>query len=449
MILVRTDTSPDDLHGMVAAKAILTTRGGLVSHAAVVARGLGTPAVCGASEVVVDYASRSITIAGTRYEEGTVLSVDGTTGEVFLGAVPVVEPEPSEQLATLLGWADDIARLEVRANADTGPDAARARSFGARGIGLCRTEHMFLGDRLPVVQRMLLADSEEAEVAALAELHDVQAADFATLLAEMDGLPVTVRLLDAPMHEFLPDLTELRIAEAKGELDDAGAARLAVAERWEEDNPMLGTRGCRLGLLKPHVYEVQVRALAEAVKARRAAGGDPRIEIMVPLVALPAELELLRARIWDVLVEVLGEAGAAEVPIGTMIETPRAALEAGPVAAFADFFSFGTNDLTQLTFGFSRDDIEERVLSRYVAEGLLPVSPFASIDEVGVGRLVELAVAEGRRANPDLEVGVCGEHGGDPDSIAFFHRAGLDYVSCSPFRVPTARLAAAHAALED
>ena len=449
VILVRTDTSPDDLHGMIAARGILTSRGGLVSHAAVVARGIGTPAVCGASEVVVDAAAHRVVIAGAAYDEGTVISIDGTTGQVFLGAVPVVEPEPTPQLETLLGWADDVARVEVRANADTAADAARARGFGARGVGLCRTEHMFLGDRLPVVQRMFLAEDEEAERASLAELHDVQVADFTTLLAELDGLPVTVRLLDAPLHEFLPDLDDLRRLEARGELDAAGQARLKAEERWEEENPMLGTRGCRLAVLKPHVYEVQVRALAEAAAARRAAGGDPRIEIMVPLVALPTELSVLRTHIREVLVEVLGEELAAEVPIGTMIETPRAALDAGALAAQAEFFSFGTNDLTQLAFGFSRDDLEGRVLARYIEDGILDVSPFQSLDEDGVGRLVELATKEGRHANPDLEIGVCGEHGGDPRSIDFLHHVGVDYVSCSPFRVPIARLSAGRAALTD
>ena len=449
VILVRPETSPDDLHGMVAAQGILTSRGGLVSHAAVVARGIGKPAVCGAKELTIDVAARRATVNGTSIAEGDVVSIDGATGEVFLGEIPVIEPEPSEQLETLLGWADEISRMLVRANADTGEDAARARAFGARGIGLCRTEHMFLGDRLPVVQRMILADTEAEEHAALAELHDVQKLDFTAILEAMDGLPVTVRLLDPPLHEFLPDVHELRIKEAReGELDADEQHLLDAALSWQEFNPMLGTRGCRLGIIKPHLYGMQVRALAEAAKDLRAAGRDPQFEVMIPLVSLAGELHQTMVQVADVLTDVLGVEWAREVPIGTMIETPRAALIAGELAHDAAFFSFGTNDLTQMTFGFSRDDVEGRLMSRYLETGILEVNPFQSVDVDGVGALVKQAVVAAKAAKAHIECGVCGEHGGDPQSVTFFDEVGLDYVSCSPFRVVVARLAAAHATLE-
>ena len=449
VILLRPETSPDDLHGMLAAEGILTSRGGLVSHAAVVARGIGKPAICGASDLVIDVKEGTCTVGELVIRAGDRVSIDGTTGELFLGDRDVVVPEPAPELATFMAMAAEVAELEIRANADTAEDAARARSFGATGIGLCRTEHMFLGDRLPVVQRMLLASTEAEKHDALAELHDVQVADFTALLTEMDGLPVTVRLLDPPLHEFLPGYEELLVAEARGELPPEEEAAFEAAGRWREVNPMLGTRGVRLGLLMPDLYAMQVRALAEAVRDRRGAGGDPRIEVMIPLVSLVGELAIARRQARDVLVEVLGEELADTVLIGTMIETPRAALIAEQLAEHAEFFSFGTNDLTQMTFGFSRDDVAGRVLAPYEAQGILAHDPFQTIDPEGVGHLVRYAVVAGREARPDLEIGLCGEHGGDPASVRFCHEAGLDYVSCSPFRVVVARLSAAQAALGD
>ncbi len=448
VILVRPETSPDDIHGMTASKGILTSRGGLVSHAAVVARGMGIPAICGAEEVVVNRASGTLTIAGEVIEEGQLLSIDGTTGAVVRGEVELSEPELGGSADQLLRWADEHRVLQVIANADLAEDAATARSWGAEGIGLCRTEHMFMGERLPLVQRAILADDATAEQKALDELAPYQRNDFIELLEAMDGLPVTIRLLDPPLHEFLPDVTDLRVAQAKGELDAEGHTLLEAAERWEESNPMLGVRGCRLGLLRPPLYRMQVRAITEAAVERRKAGGDPRPKIMLPLIATAEELEQLRAEVADEMATVLGEGDVSvSIPIGTMIETPRAALTAQAVGAHADFFSFGTNDLTQLTFGFSRDDVEGRMMSTYLEQGLLPTNPFAEIDASGVGRLVEIAVVEGRRGNAQLEISICGEHGGDPASIARSHEWGLNAVSCSPPRVPVARLAAARAAV--
>jgi pyruvate,orthophosphate dikinase len=377
-----------------------------------------------------------------------VISIDGTTGEVVVGEARLVEGVAPEALTTVLAWADEIraGRLGVRANADTGPDAARARQFGAEGIGLCRTEHMFLGDRLPAVRRMILAVGEEAEQAALAELAELQHRDFVEILTAMDGLPVTVRLLDPPLHEFLPDVGELEVAEAEGKLDDEGRALLASARDWREQNPMLGTRGVRLGILRTELFRMQARAVALAWRERRDAGADPRVAIMVPLVVTGTELALVRTWMEETLEEVLGSDREA-IPIGTMIETPRAALRADDIAEHAEFFSFGTNDLTQMTFGFSRDDVERRLMSRYLDEGILPRNPFEVIDHRGVGELVAMAAERGRAVRPDLELGVCGEHGGDPTSIAFFAEVGVDYVSCSPYRVPVARLASAQAVL--
>ncbi|MDX1657738.1 MAG: pyruvate, phosphate dikinase [Nitriliruptorales bacterium] len=447
VILVRPETSPEDLHGLVAARGVLTSRGGLVSHAAVVARGIGKPAVCGADEIQIDVESRRFVVGETEVQEGDVVSIDGTSGEVVLGEVPVLTPEPTPELQRLLGWADRFRRLGVRANADTPDDAARARAFGAEGIGLCRTEHMFLGDRLPVIRHAILATESDERRAALQQLHDLQREDFEAVLAEMDGLPVTVRLLDPPLHEFLPDVEELRIREVRGELDGAGEALLVAAERWREHNPMLGIRGVRLSFLEPEIYRMQVRALVEAALSRQAAGGMPMVQIMLPLTVSEAELE---AAVVDVLetVEAALDGDQLEVHVGTMIETPRAALRSAAFAAHVEFCSFGTNDLTQLTFGFSRDDIEARLMPTYLERGLLDADPFATIDVDGVGRLVAEGVAAGLEADPEIEFGVCGEHGGDPDSVRFFHTIALDYVSCSPFRVPLARLAAAHAALE-
>ncbi|HEY3702675.1 MAG TPA: pyruvate, phosphate dikinase, partial [Acidimicrobiales bacterium] len=465
VVLVRTETSPEDVHGMMAAEGILTTRGGLVSHAAVVARGWGKPAVVGAEAVRIS--GRSFTVGGVTVSEGDFISLDGTTGEVVLGEVPLTAAAPPPEFATVLAWADEIrrGRMGVRTNADTGPDAANARSFGAEGIGLCRTEHMFLGDdRLPIVRRMILAGTPDEEDAALEELRVAQKADFASILEAMDGLPVTVRLLDPPLHEFLPNTEDLLVkVETKG-LEAEERLLLEAALAWREVNPMLGTRGVRLGVIKPGLYAMQVRALMEAAVERVAGGGAPIVEIMIPLTVTREELALARSWVTKAVAEVVGEVpgggdgprsgnGARarrrrlEVSIGTMIETPRAALRADEIAEEADFFSFGTNDLTQMTFGFSRDDVEGRLMSAYLEKGLLPHNPFETVDAGGVGELVSIGVQRGRQTRPDLKVGVCGEHGGDPDSIAVFARAGVDYVSCSPFRVPIARLAAAQAVL--
>ena len=451
VILVRPETSPDDLHGMIAAEGILTSRGGLVSHAAVVARGMGTPAVCGASEIHVQVDQGQFSANGTTVREGDVISINGSTGEVVLGAVPVITPEPTGPFETILGWADEFRRLGVRTNADLPNDAVVARRFGAEGIGLCRTEHMFLGDRLPIVQRYILAADEAEEQAALIELEERQREDFVGILEAMDGLPVTVRLLDPPLHEFLPNIEELLVREARGELDDVGRRLLHAAQQWREVNPMLGTRGVRLGIMRPELYRTQVRALFEAAIERKLAGGDPHVEVMIPLSVSEPELALAVSWVREVAEEIAGAsygAGGFNYAVGTMIETPRAALVAGEVAHVAEFFSFGTNDLTQMAFGFSRDDIEGRFLPRYLELHLLAANPFETLDIDGVGLLVEMAVERGRAVRPDLKLGICGEHGGDPASVEFFHRVGLDYVSCSPYRVPLARLAAAHAALE-
>jgi pyruvate,orthophosphate dikinase len=447
VILVRNETSPEDVHGMIAAQGILTTRGGLVSHAAVVARGWGKPAVVGAE--AVHLSAGGFTVGSTRVAEGDFISIDGTTGEIALGEVPLKDVDPPEEFNVILGWADKVrkGRMAVRANADNGPDAANARRFGAEGIGLCRTEHMFLADdRLPIVRRMILAGDDAEEAAALEELRSAQKEDFVAILEAMDGLPVTVRLLDPPLHEFLPSVEELRIKKATEGLTPEEEKLLGAAEAWHEFNPMLGTRGVRLGVIKPGLYAMQVRALMQAAAARVAAGGKPRIEVMIPLTVSREELALARSWVEEAIAtETRAARKKLEVTIGTMVETPRAALCAGEIAEAADFFSFGTNDLTQMTFGFSRDDVEGRMMSAYLSEGLLKRNPFETIDQAGVGELVTDAVGRGRATRPDLKLGVCGEHGGDPESIDFFYRAGLDYVSCSPFRVPIARLAAAQA----
>ncbi|HEV3212491.1 MAG TPA: pyruvate, phosphate dikinase [Acidimicrobiales bacterium] len=451
VLLVRPETSPDDVRGMLAATGILTSRGGLVSHAAVVARGWGKPAVVGAEAVVVT--GRHATIAGHEVDEGDWLSIDGATGAIMLGAVPLAEATAPKELTTILSWADAIRRghLRVRANADTGPDAAAARRLGAEGIGLCRTEHMFLAeDRLPIVRRMILATDPAAIVDALEALRVAQRADFLEILEAMDGLPVTVRLLDPPLHEFLPSTEELAVKEAASGLTAEERALLVAARSWREVNPMLGTRGVRLGVVRPGLYQMQVRALMEAALQRLDAGGRPVIEVMIPLTVSRAELELARDWVERAIDEAVPAAAARRrlrVTIGTMVETPRAALVAGELALAADFFSFGTNDLTQMTFGFSRDDVEGRLMTPYLELGLLPHNPFDTIDAPGVGELVRIAVTEGRRAKPGLKCGVCGEHGGDPASIELFARLGLDYVSCSPYRVPVARLAAAQAVI--
>ncbi|WP_261717498.1 pyruvate, phosphate dikinase [Streptomyces sp. FZ201] len=462
-VLVRRETTPDDLPGMIAAEAVLTSRGGKTSHAAVVARGMGKVCVCGAESLAVDPAARRFTAPdGTVVTEGDTLSVDGTAGTVHLGELPLTASDVGRTLQTgtstgpltdavlgALRHADSLRRLEVRANADTPEDAARARALGAQGIGLCRTEHMFLGERRALVEAMILADDDTAREQALAALLPLQREDFTGILEAMDGLPVTIRLLDPPLHEFLPDRTELalRIAAAE-DPDPRDRALLKAVERMDEQNPMLGLRGVRLGLAVPGLTAMQVRAVAEAVTARLRAGGDPRAEIMIPLVGTVEELRLARTEVERVLAEVAEETGTPfDCPIGTMIELPRAALTADRIAEAADFFSFGTNDLTQTTWGLSRDDAEASFFPLYLDRGVFEVSPFETIDQDGVGRLVEIAAAAGRAANPDLETGVCGEHGGDPESIHFFHRVGLDYVSCSPFRIPAARLEAGRAAL--
>src|SRR6266498_1691574 len=466
VILVRRETNPDDLPGMIAAQGILTSRGGKTSHAAVVARGMGKTCVCGAEGLDVDVRARQFTVDGQVVREGDVLSIDGTSGKVYLGEMPV-QPSPVVQyfegtlkpdadalvaaVHRLVTHADAKRRLGVRTNADTGEDSARARRFGAEGIGLCRTEHMFLGDRRELVERLILAQTGDERQAALDALLPLQREDFVEIFRAMDGLPVTVRLIDPPLHEFLPPMEDLvasvATAEARGEDPGRDKTLLAAVRRMHEQNPMLGLRGVRLGLVIPGLFAMQVRAIAEAAARCAAEGGDPRPEIMVPLVGAVQELETVRAEAEQVLAAVAEETGT-NVPslIGTMIEVPRAALTAGQIAGAAEFFSFGTNDLTQMGWGFSRDDVEGSFFSRYLDLGIFGVSPFESIDRDGIGRLVRVAVDEGRQARPGLKIGVCGEHGGDPDSVHFFHEAGLDYVSCSPFRVPVARLEAGRAA---
>ena len=447
VILVRNETSPEDVHGMMVAEGILTARGGLVSHAAVVARGWGTPAVVGAEAIKIS--GKQFSTGGETVVEGDVISIDGSTGEVVLGAMELAAAEPPAEFTTILKWADVVrkGKLGVRANADTGEDAANARRLGAEGIGLCRTEHMFLApDRLPVVRRMILAATPEQEAEALDELRKVQQDDFTEILEAMDGLPVTVRLLDPPLHEFLPSVEELRIKQAREGLSAEEERLLAAAQSWSEHNPMLGTRGVRLGVIKPGLYAMQVRALLAAAAALRAKGKNPVVEIMIPLTVTREELALARGWVEAEIADATkGMKKKPKITIGTMIETPRAALRADEIAEESDFFSFGTNDLTQMTFGFSRDDVESRMMPAYLEQGLLKRNPFETIDQTGVGELVEIGAARGRAAKPDLKLGVCGEHGGDPDSIDLFYRAGLDYVSCSPYRVPIARLAAAQA----
>jgi pyruvate, orthophosphate dikinase len=458
VVLVRRETNPDDLPGMIAAQGILTSRGGKTSHAAVVARGMGKTCVCGAESIEVDVRSGQFTVDGHVVREGDVISIDGTAGKIYEGEVPV-QPSPVVRyfesgegtedtlvaaVHRLLTHADGKRRLGVRANADTPEDAARSRRFGAAGIGLCRTEHMFLGDRRELVEALILADTDEAREAALEALLPLQRKDFEGILTAMSGHPVTIRLIDPPLHEFLPSLEELAVkvavAEERGEDPGRDGKLLAAVRKMHEQNPMLGLRGVRLGLVIPGLFAMQVRAIAEAAAAVRAAGADPRPEIMVPLVGAVQELEAVRTEALDI-------EGVAGIPIGTMIEVPRAALTAGQIATAADFFSFGTNDLTQMGWGFSRDDVEGAFFSRYLDLGIFGVSPFESIDREGVGRLVSIAVEEGRAAKPELKIGVCGEHGGDPDSVHFFHDVGLDYVSCSAFRVPVARLEAGRATL--
>jgi pyruvate,orthophosphate dikinase len=507
VILVRRETNPDDLHGMIAARGILTSHGGKTSHAAVVARGMGKPAVCGADALKIDHSRAEFAADGTRVKEGDVISIDGTTGKVVLGEVALVEPKLSGDFETLLSWADEIRQLAVRTNADDGPSATQARKFGAEGIGLCRTEHMFgtPGDpRLPTFRQVILAapvaraaqlelaererQAEEASGRArkeadarvkeardrlkspeikpyfdgLKKLLQAQRRDFEAIFKAMDGLPVTIRLLDPPLHEFLPDSGELEVALAtpsrKASKDlyrEFGGKRkteaiLREVSALEENNPMLGLRGCRLGILYPDIYRAQVQAIIEAACNVKKRGGDPRVEIMVPLVSTREELASVARDVREVAEEVLERREVElEYLVGTMIELPRAAMAADEIAEEAEFFSFGTNDLTQTTFGFSRDDVEGKFMARYLEDKILDTNPFESLDESGVGELVQIACERGRKTRDDMKLGICGEHGGDPSSVAFFHRVGLDYVSCSPYRVPIARLAAAHAALGD
>ncbi len=476
VLLVRRETNPDDLSGMIASVGILTARGGKTSHAAVVARGMGRTCVCGAEELQIDANAKTMVVGDRTFGEGDWLSIDGATGEVFEGELEVVpspvmryleegiergveglDDETTELVKAvdrLLTHADKVRRLDVRTNADTADDSRRARQLGAQGIGLCRTEHMFLGDRRVLIERMILATSDEDKQSALDALLPLQRQDFVEMLEAMDGLPMTVRLLDPPLHEFLPDLTELSVkvavAEAKGEPDARDVELLTAVRKQHESNPMLGLRGVRLGLTVKGLFALQVRALAEAAAIRKQAGGDPRPEVMVPLVGSINELDLIRDEAERIIAEVAEQQGVElQMPIGTMIELPRAALTAERIAESADFFSFGTNDLTQTTWGFSRDDVEAAFFTNYMDKGVFTVSPFETIDRTGVGRLVQLGAEGGRAGNPGIHLGVCGEHGGDPASIHFFDSVGLDYVSCSPFRVPVARLEAGRATVGD
>jgi pyruvate,orthophosphate dikinase len=464
VILVRRETNPDDLHGMIAAKGILTSRGGKTSHAAVVARGMGKTCVCGAEELDVDIAGRKLAApGGVVISEGDTISIDGTSGAVFLGEVPVapspvvtyfeggLAPDADELVQAvdrIMRHADERRRLGVFANADTGEDCARARRFGAGGVGLVRTEHMFLGERRQLVERLILAEDDATRQSALDALEPLQRGDFVEILRAMDGLPVTIRLIDPPLHEFLPDLTEMsvKVALAGDSASEKDRKLLEAVRRLHEQNPMLGLRGVRLGLVIPGLFDMQVRAIAHAAAELKKAGHEPRPEVMIPLTASVQEMEITREQTARVLADVEKETGThVHTLIGTMIEVPRAALLAGEIAQSAEFFSFGTNDLTQMGWGFSRDDVEGAFFSKYIELGIFGVSPFETIDTEGVGRLIRIATEEGRAARPDLELGVCGEHGGDPDSVHFFHEVGLNYVSCSPFRVPVARLEAGRA----
>jgi pyruvate, orthophosphate dikinase len=436
VILVRWETTPDDIHGMIASQGILTAHGGMTSHAAVVARGMGKPCVAGCEALSLDAAAKTASLNGHKLNEGDVITIDGGTGEVIIGEVPLIAPEINEDFETVLGWADDLRRLKVRANADTPEDAAKAREFGAQGIGLCRTEHMFMAeDRLPVVREMIMASDEDERRAALDKLLPHQQADFEGIFEAMAGLPVTIRLLDPPLHEFLPSLEEAK--------DERMRSRIRALQ---EANPMLGTRGCRLGLQFPEIYEMQVRAIIRAAAAVHERTGDaPLVEIMHPLVAFQEELRRLRA----LTIESATDEADVEYLVGTMIELPRACVRADEIAEEADFFSFGTNDLTQTALGFSRDDAEGKFLTHYLQDGVLERNPFETLDQSGVGDLMRIAVERGRQTKPNIKLGICGEHGGEPASVAFCHALGLDYVSCSPYRVPLARLAAAQAALSE
>ncbi|MBS5478890.1 MAG: pyruvate, phosphate dikinase, partial [Coriobacteriia bacterium] len=457
VILVRWETNPDDLAGMVAAKGILTSHGGKTSHAAVIARGMGAPCVCGADALRIDASKKEVTVSGTDIvlHEGDVISIDGSTGTVVLGAVKLVSPTLSGDLETILTWADEVRKLGVRANADNPADAELSRSFGAEGIGLDRTEHMFLGERKQIIQSYILTEDPAVRQKACDDLSAAQTGDFYGMLKAMDGLPVTVRLLDPPLHEFLDDPRRLEVEITRMECEGADAEEIAAKRKllaqidgMIEANPMLGLRGCRLGFVYPELPVLQVRAIANATAQLKKEGFDPRPHIMVPLVAVDTELKAMRETIEQTIAEVSQATGVdlSGMPVGTMIELPRAAVTSDQVAKYADFYSFGTNDLTQTTFGFSRDDVEGKFMPIYLKRKIVTRNPFETVDD-GVIRLVKMACELGRQTNPGLELGVCGEHGGDPESIQKFYDTGLDYVSCSPYRVPVARLAAAQATL--
>jgi pyruvate, orthophosphate dikinase len=459
VILVRWETNPDDIHGLISAQGVITSHGGMTSHAAVVARGMGKPCIAGAADIKIDTAARQFSVNGVVVKEGDWVTMDGTSGKVILGQIPLVPPQINENFDTILGWADEIRRLGVRTNADTPEDAAKAREFGAEGIGLCRTEHMFMQeDRLPHVRRMIMSDMKQEREKHLVQLLPFQRGDFEGIFRAMEGLPVTIRLLDPPLHEFLPDYTatvvELELLKAqKGDqsrIDELETLANKI-KTLHEMNPMLGTRGTRLGIQWPEIYAMQVQAIIEAACNIQAESGKaPLVEIMIPLVGFPVELELMRRLTLETAERVLEERGMRlEYLIGTMIELPRAALVADEIAQHADFFSFGTNDLTQTTLGFSRDDAEGKFLTHYLREGLLEDNPFEKLDQAGVGQLVALASEKARPVKPNIKLGICGEHGGEPSSVKFFHKVGLNYVSCSPYRVPLARLAAAQAVLEE
>jgi pyruvate,orthophosphate dikinase len=456
VILVRWETTPDDIHGIINAQGVLTSHGGMTSHAAVVARGMGKPCISGAEAININQAERIFEVNGLVVREGQTITIDGTSGQVILGEIKLIEPKVDENLEKVLVWADKLRRLGVRTNADTPDDSRRARDFGAEGIGLCRIEHMLIGeDRLPIVRRMILAEDDEEREQAYMELEPLLRKDFEDILEIMDGLPVTIRLLDPPLHEFLPNLADLRVElerlkHVPGERDEFEAKEklLARVRNEAEVNPMLGLRGCRVGCVMGGVTEMQVRAIIKAACDLKKRGKDPKVEIMIPLVAFRRELEIEKAKVKEVADGVI-EAMQIELEymIGTMIELPRAALTADQIGEIAEFFSFGTNDLTQTTLGFSRDDAEAKFLPLYIEQGILTENPFQTLDVEGVGKLVRMACELGRGVNPGIKLGICGEHGGDPRSIQFCHEVGLNYVSCSPFRVPLARLAAAHAAM--
>jgi pyruvate,orthophosphate dikinase len=459
VVLIRFETTPDDIHGVIVSQGVLTAHGGMTSHAAVVARGMGKPCVAGARGIKIDTDAATLTVGDTVIHKGDMITLNGSTGEVFAAELPLIPPQINEDFEEVLGWADDVRRLGVEANADNGTDAAKARELGAEGIGLCRTEHMFFGaDRLPAIHEMITAETPEERKTAVDKILPMQQSDFEEIFTAMKGLPVTVRLLDPPLHEFLPNLVEQSLKVQEMELKGADAGDLdkerrllAQVKKLHEQNPMLGTRGVRLAMLYPEIPEMQARAIIRAVLAVLEREGETvDIHIMIPLVFTPVELDAQRKIVSEAVADELAKAGKdIDVKIGTMIELPRAALVADKIAEYADFFSFGTNDLTQTTLGISRDDAENGFLTEYLQSKVLAQNPFASIDVDGVGQLVAGAVKKGRAAKPEIELGVCGEHGGDPDSVHFFHKVGLDYVSCSPFRVPIARFSAAQAVIEE